>query len=396
MFLLRIIYSTLRYTGSLSKRVISVILLSMIFLFNCCITQFIPSVGISADLLVVEGLITDQPGHNTIKLALSMPLGGRSIPRPLSGSTVTISDDIGNEYNLSESTNGTYIPDQSFCGVIGRSYTLHINSGPAHKNINYVSAPVLLKPVPPIDTIYWERRVLGTNVDGVPSQEGCQIYLATHDPENKCRFYRWEFEETWEISLPYLVPNNHCWTTENSTNINIKNTSSFSDDRVVKFPLNFVTNNTDRLKEKYSILVKQYSLNEEEYMYWEKLQNTVEQVGGLYDLTPESIQSNILCIERPDEKVQGYFSVSAVKSKRIFIKNQFSGIINLYRDCVNASIGGVDVPVPGNLTLGVNAWVIVDHREPPPPYRLVTFFKSCADCTTRGTTVEPDFWKDSK
>jgi hypothetical protein len=393
MLILSYIHNITRYKRSV---VIYLILFSFIFIFDGCITQFIPSAGISADLLVVEGMITDQPGKNSIKLSLSMPLGGRSIPRPLTGSTVVISDDLGNDYNFAETSEGIYIPDPSFCGAVGRCYTLHINSGPSHKNINYVSSPVLLKPVPPIDTVYYERQVFGLNPYGIPSEEGCQIYLATHDPSGSCKFYRWEFEETWEFSLPYIVPNNHCWITENSTIINIKNTTSISEDRITQYPLNFVTNKTDRLKERYSILVKQYSLNEDEYLYWEKLQNLTEQVGSLYDITPESIPSNVLCIERPDEKVLGYFSVSGMKTKRIFIQDRFSGTVNLYHDCENAAIGPVEVPVPGNLTLGVNAWVIIDHREPPPPYRIVTFSKGCADCTTRGTTVRPDFWRDSQ
>jgi hypothetical protein len=396
MFILSCIYSNRKYTKPLFRHLIRMIILFILFVFNSCISQFIPSAGISSDLLVVEGLITDQPGQNIIKLSLSMPLGGRSIARPLSGGSVTVSDDRGNDYNLSETIEGTYVPDASFQGVVGRAYTLHVNSGPSRKNINYISTPVLLKKVPLIDTVYYEKEVLGRAADGYSSDEGCQIYLATHDPENQCKFYRWEYEETWEFSLPYIVPNNHCWTTEYSSYINIKNTSSLSEDKVVKFPLNFVTNNTDRLKEKYSILVKQYSLNEEEYAYWEKLQNTIEQVGSLYDMTPESIPSNILCIERPEEKVLGYFSVSGVKSKRIFIKDQFRGIVDLYTDCANAVIGPVETPAPANLTLGINAWVIIDHQEPPPPYRIITFIKGCADCTTRGTTVEPDFWKDSK
>lgn len=396
MIIINYLYSNIKYKKYLIKPLLKGIFFCSIFLFISCISQFIPSVALSADLLVVEGLITDQPGQNAIKLSISMPLGGQSNPRPLSGGIVTVSDDNGNRYNLSETAIGTYTPDPSFYGVVGRYYTLHINSGSSRNNINYVSTPALLKPVPPIDTVYYERQVLALTAEGSPSQEGCQIYLATHDPENKCKFYRWEFEETWEFSLPYIVPNFHCWRTEYSTDINIKNTTSFSEDRVSKYPLNFVTNKTDRLKEKYSILVKQYSLNEEEYLYWEKLQNIVEQVGSLYDITPESIPSNILCIDKPDEKVLGYFSVSSVKSKRIFIKDQFRGMVDLYKDCENAVIGPVEVPVPGNLTLGVNAWVIIDHREPPPPYRIITFIKGCADCTARGTTVEPDFWKDSR
>jgi hypothetical protein len=396
MFILRCLYSNRRYKESLFRHLIWMIIFPILFVLNSCISQFIPSEGISADLLVVEGLITDQPGQNIIKLSVSMPLGGRSIARPLSGGNVTVSDDMGNDYNLSETIEGTYVPDASFRGFVGRTYTLHVISGPTRNNINYISTRVLLKQVPPIDTVYYEKVVLGRAADGYSSDKGCQIYLATHDPVSQCKFYRWEYEETWEFSLPYIVPNNHCWTTEYSTNINIKNTSSLSEDKIVKFPLNFVTNKTDRLKEKYSILVKQYSLNEEEYGYLEKLQNTIEQVGSLYDMTPESIPSNILCIDRPEEKVLGYFSVSSIKSKRIFIKDQFRGIVNLYNDCSNAVIGPVEEPVPVNLTLGVNAWVSIDHREPPPPYRIITFFKQCADCTARGTTVEPDFWKDSK
>ena len=396
MLSLNCIYSLVKYTKPLFKYLAGFLILSELFLFNSCITQFIPAAGVTTDLLVVEGLITDQPGENAIKLSITMPLGGRSTARPLSGGIVTVSDNIGNSYNLIETTEGTYMPDPSFQGVIGRLYTLHINSGPSRNNTTYVSSPVLLNPVPPIDTIYYEKQVLQRAADGYPSNEACQIYLATHDPENSCRFYRWEFIETWDFSLPYIVPNSHCWTTENSTEINIKNTSGLSEDKVVQLPINFITDKTDRLKETYSILVKQYSLNEQEYSYWERLQNTVEQVGSLYDMTPESIPSNVICIKRPDEKVMGYFSVSSVKSKRIFIKDQFRGIVDLYTDCSDAVIGGEGSEVPSNLTLGVNAWVIIDHQEPPPPYRVLTFLKGCADCTTRGTTIEPDFWKDSK
>src|ERR1035437_6187232 len=100
MFILSCIYSNRKYTKPLFRHLIRMIILFILFVFNSCISQFIPSAGISSDLLVVEGLITDQPGQNIIKLSLSMPLGGRSIARPLSGGSVTVSDDMGNDYNL--------------------------------------------------------------------------------------------------------------------------------------------------------------------------------------------------------------------------------------------------------------------------------------------------------
>jgi hypothetical protein len=368
-----------------------VLLFLFLVLIGGCVTQFIPDTTEDQDLLVVEGLITDQPGQNKIKISTSTHLGERNSPKPLVGCNVTISDDEGNNFNFNETSGGTYVADPSFHGVIGRSYALHIYAGSSRHNLSYQSAPVLLKPVPAIDSVYYERRVFTRMEDGSPTGEGCQIFLDTHDPSNNCKFYRWEYVETWEFSLPYLVPNSHCWVTDYSDNINIKNTTSLSESIIVKLPLDLVTNATDRLKERYSILVNQYSITEEEYLYWEKLQNVVEQVGSLYDLTPATIPSNIVCVENPDEKVLGYFSVSGVQSRRIFIKEFFRGIADLYKNCEHAVIDGSEVPPD----LGNTVWIIIDHQSPP-SYRVLTYTKGCADCTVRGTTVEPDFWRNSK
>jgi len=376
----------------LFKLLNKVLLFAFLILISSCIEQFIPLVGEDKDIIVVEGLITDQPGQNIIKLSISLPLGGKDAAKPLIGCIVTISDDFGNNYSLHETVSGTYIEDPAFLGVVGRSYTLHIATNESHQNLSYQSYPVLMKPVPPIDSIYYDKIVLSRMSDGWPSGEGCQIYLNTHDPENICRFYRWEYVETWKFQIPYSVPNNQCWVSSNSDKINIKSTSTFSSDRIERHPINYITNTTDRLKIRYSILVNQYSLNENEYIYWEKLQNIVEQVGSLYDITPASIPSNILCIEKPNENVLGYFSVSAVKSKRIFINDNFNGIANPYSSCEDFIVTG-SKPIPN---LGVSVWVLISHSVPPPPYRVVTYSKGCYDCTVRGTKIEPEFWIDAR
>jgi hypothetical protein len=364
----------------------------ILLLLNGCISQFLPVTTEDQNILVVEGLITDQPGSCAVKITTSMPLGGSSAAIPLSGCGVVLSDDLGNSITLNESSAGSYVPNPSFQGTVGRTYTLHIRTNTSHFNHTYESAPMLMRPVPPIDSLYYERVVLGRSSDGYPNKEGCQIYLNTHDPDKLCKFYRWEFAETWEFSLPYQVANKTCWVTTHSDKINIKTTSSFSNDIINHQPLNFITNESDRLKIKYSILVNQYSIGEDEFSYWEKLQKTVEQVGSLYDMIPSSIPSNIKCIEKPAENVLGYFSVSSVKSKRIFIKDQFRGMPDLYTDCENIRVGYFD-PIP---SLNITEWLIIDHPEPPPGYKILTLHKGCADCSVRGSTVEPDFWHDDR
>jgi hypothetical protein len=138
--------------------------------------------------------------------------------------------------------------------------------------------------------------------------------------------------------------------------------------------------------------VNQYSLNEDEYLYWQKLQNFSEQVGGLYDMIPSSIPSNVYCTDDPNETVLGYFSVSASSSKRIFIKDRFAGLVNQYINCPADTVYG-NGPIQN---LNNTVWVIITVSMPPPPYRVITYTKGCADCTVRGTTVEPDFWIDGK
>jgi hypothetical protein len=368
------------------KNISPLLLISFLVLLNSCVSEFMPKTEKDSNLLVVEGLITDKPEVYTIKLSRSLPLGSLNEAKPLLGALVTVTDDLGGSFDLSETATGVYTSDPAvFQGQVGRIYTLHVKTGSGNKNLNYESIPMELKPVPPIDSLYYEKI-------SFPTGTGCQIYLDTHDPSNRCKYYRWEYIETWEFRLPYTVPNSICWISSNSDIINIKDASTLAENRVVKYPINLISNATDRLAQRYSILVNQYSLNEDEKLYWEKLQNISEQVGGLYDMIPSSIASNVFCINSPDENVLGYFSVAGRSSKRFFIKDHFENVFTPYTDraCIADTVFG---PVNGPIQyLNTFAWVIISHPLPPPSYRVITRSHMCYDCTLRGTNVQPDFW----
>ncbi len=364
----------------------------IILLASGCITQFIPETDEDEELLVVEGLITDQPEFNTIKLSRSFPLGKKNIAKPVRGSVVTIEDDGGNIFNLTEKEPGTYYTDTSeFRGIPGRKYKLRIfSNNTSFSNYSYESPFIEMKSVPPIDSLYYTKVLIREKEGFFQKLEGCQVYLNTTDPESNTNFYRWDFTETWIVRIPFGVPNHTCWVTNNSGTINIKNTSILSENRISKYPLCFISNETDRLKERYSLLVNQYSLNQDEFSYWEKLQNVSEDVGSLYDITPASIPGNIFCIENPNEKVLGYFSVSGKSSKRFFISDWFSGVVNPYKACDVDTVFGTN-PIP---YLNVSVWLLEENLDARPPYRYITKEKGCADCTVRGSNVKPDFWVD--
>jgi hypothetical protein len=190
--------------------------------------------------------------------------------------------------------------------------------------------------------------------------------------------------------IPYDVDNYECWITDRSASINIKNTSILTDNIIMKQPVNLISNETDRLTLKYSMLVNQYSLTEDEYSYWEKLQNVSEEIGSLYDIIPASVSGNIHCLEDPDEKVLGYFSVSARSSRRIFINDSFGGQPYYYDGCVEKTVPR-EPPPPG---FGVTIWEVTYDRYTQGEAMNITSKKGCVDCTVRGTTIKPDFWDE--
>jgi hypothetical protein len=385
-------YRIARYTPLL-------LLLAFLLLVAGCITEFIPVTGEKNELVVVEGMVTDLNESYTVKVSKSVPLGKKSEVKPFSGCIVSISDDLGNIFNLQENSPGIYHTNPAqFRGVIGRSYTLHVSASVSNRIFHYESSPEKLKAVPPIDSLFYEKTVIAPATKDFPMINGCQIYLNTHDPTDSCKFYRWDFSETWEIRLHWPVDHQICWVTENSPLINLKNTSGFAESTVRHFPINFVSNTTDRLVTKYSINVNQYSLNEDEFLYWEKIQNITQQVGGLYDIVPSSVQGNMQCIENPDESVLGYFSVSSRSSKRIFIKDYFSGLLDPYSDfiCIYKTIP-TDFP-DGYPGYGTSVWALLIQigSFTTKPYTILTKIHACADCTVRGSAIRPDFWTGDK
>jgi hypothetical protein len=371
----------------LHKNNLRLLILLLLVIISGCIVEYFPKMNDYEELLVVDGLITDQPGINTIKLSKSLPLWNRYKEKPLNNCIVSISDDIGQVFTLKEIKSGTYVTDSTtFRGIIGRTYSLHIKSTVDSITYTYNSTPMLMKPVPKIDSIYYEKKVFNTKYRNVT---GCQIFLDTHDPLNNCRYFRWNYSETWEIHLPSVVTHRICWLSDKSKDISIKNTTILSESRITRFPIKTISDPNDRLSVKYSILVNQLSLNDDEYLYWERLKNTAEQVGGLYDQVPSIIPNNLHCEEDPEKPVLGYFSVSALSSKRIFIKDNFDWV---YTECSMDTIYGTG-PLP---ILDVPVFVVKDNTMLYPPHRIVTYKESCTDCRKRGTEVKPTFWENDK
>ncbi len=368
------------------------ILLILLTAGTGCVTEFYPDISEEDQSIVIEARITDRNETHEVRISWSQPLFSDDFnPSPVYGYTVSVLDDNGNEYFFREKGYGRYQSDSTkFRATAGRKYKLHVEGG----DHVYESDFVEMKPVPAIDSVFAYAEYNEFYYPG-ESTYGYQVYVDSHEPSGGWRYFMWTFSETWEIRTPFnyhTIINRICWKSANSTDINILSTEALTENRVVKHPLTFITTETDRLIVKYSILVRQYSISEEEFTYRDNLKKSVFEAGGLYDAIPGAIRGNINCTDNPASAVLGFFGVSAVSEERLFIENVQTKFPDFYAYCPIDSIPvkDYDPKVYGN-----NVYILGEWYEPPlPVYYILSIHRECIDCSLSGTAMKPDYWDD--
>jgi hypothetical protein len=368
----------------------------LIFLFFAtllgCIKDFRPYTDVYKEVMVIEGLLTDQPGPYHVKLRIATPLWKQIPPSSVTGCKVSVIDDQGNVYPFRATRQyGVYASDSAtFRGIAGRTYSLRVETNQDLGLLIYESHPEKMIEVPELDSVYYRKKTM----PGSPVIEGCDIFLDTEAEIDECRFFRFEYDETWEFRFPFKNNSKTCWTTHRSEDIAIKSTKGFSENSIKNLPLLSINDPVDRLSIKYSVVVSQFSLSEEEFVYWERLKNSVDQTGGLYDIIPAVVPNNLICVDDSLKKVLGYFSVSSVSSKRLFIKEKFAGsnADYSYRKCLTDTVfTNFPDTIPG---YGTALWVLEDHMDQKPPWVVCTRNNGCYFCEVRGTSIKPGFWDD--
>ena len=372
----------------MKRKAINIISAIVVLLASSCISQFTPDITTQERYLTVDGLVTDADSRYRIKLTLSRPLEETALEVPARGASVSVIDSEGRSWQFTETKPGIYHSDSTlFRGMPGETYTLRIS----HEGRQYESSPCLLRAAPPVDTLTHEVYDREINAEG-DKESVVRVALHTVDPERNSHYFRWTFMETWEIRLTFNLltyEQRVCWGSEESHAILVANTEALSEDRITDFTLTVFNDDTDRGQNRYSMLVNQYSISREEYEFWDNVERVSESTGGLYDVIPAAVPGNVMCTSEPDELVLGYFSVSGVSNKRIFIKNPLY-VPDLYIDkCTYESVPA-GIYYPG---LGLSSWAIHEYSIDDGPKRwIITLDVGCTDCGYFASKVKPDYW----
>lgn len=370
-----------------------------LFVLPSCIKSYEPVIKpADRSKYVVSGNITDAGGQQKVSVSFTSSIGDPKYI-PVEGCQVVIRDNQGHDFVLTDSGNGDYsVVIDSMYLMPGSSFmvTVHTPDG-----IDIASDYDKMPSTPDIDTLFFVRESLPTNNVGI-FDEGIQFYVDLEGKNTDSRFYRWEAIETYEYHAAYprewyydgmvhhIWPPDYsrkvCWKTDLVRNIYTLSTSSLSENKYLHFPLHFVNNKTTKLAYGYSLLLNQYALSEASYTYWEEQRANGFDQGGLYEKQPVSVKGNLHNITAPDHEVLGFFGVSAVRSKRIFI-SPIQGLELEFSDYCTPSV----------LRKGLKE---IDKRDYPAflmgdayNYYEVVLNNECVDCLLLGgINVKPDFW----
>ncbi|HEY0175021.1 MAG TPA: DUF4249 family protein, partial [Pedobacter sp.] len=85
----------------------SCLLFAVLFSFSSCEKVIDVKLNTAADQVVIEGVITDQSGQQTITISQSVPYTNSNQYPPVTGAAVTVTDDAGHSWNFTESKPGT-------------------------------------------------------------------------------------------------------------------------------------------------------------------------------------------------------------------------------------------------------------------------------------------------
>ncbi len=381
---------------------------SLVVTLASCKKPFNPPESISSDskYLVIEGVISGGNDSTFIRLSRTKKVDTLKIIYPETGARVSVESDASNSFSLSEIKTGLYASAPVILDA-SHKYRLRIKTTDGKE---YLSDLVVVKNAPAIDSVGFKAQ-----------SDGAHIYVNSRDPSNLTRYYRWEYREDWQFHSEYRSaffksgkprqPSEQiydCFGSDSSTNILLASTTKLTQDIIYQSLLTMIPSTSEKIEKKYCISVRQYALTSDAFDFWQNLQKNTEQLGSIFDVLPSQLQSNFHCLTNPNELVIGYLSVGNTAFKRSYITASqllpsYSPKYPAYCE-IDTAFNSPNPKIPDEVTSTNNYYapnspyvpIMALYAVPDVtglPYAYSYSSTICVDCTIRGKTTQPSFWK---
>ena len=395
------------------KRLNYILMLLVLACTSSCIEEYneLPD-GQAERMVVIEGQIVSQ-SDCIFTLRYSAKLGDMSY-LDITHAMVAVEGSNGDFFmGYKTSNKGTYVVS------VGKldpevSYNLRVTCAEG----TFVSRPMLPLDAPEISEFCFEQPRDDRKVD---------FYLTTEDPHS-LTYYKWDFQETWEIFTPYKcywdyvfddpaefekwdpgsklqpVPKgsfvyvgeqglkNHGWCKNTSKDLLFASNIDYGNGAIQRLCLYQLDPDNNRFQTRYLTQVRQMAISAEEYEYLHLLSTQSSEMGGLFTPMPSELPGNITNLDGGVPAI-GYIGVRGhVDETELYIKRKEVGHKDLYTvKIVPDSL--VEDP-PYMLKRG---YKIVDYNA---YMGMVTWSTRWAvDCTDYfwGASLErPDYWRDDE
>lgn len=318
---------------------ISLIFIALTGLFISCYKPYDADISTDRKVLVVNGRITNEKASYKVQLTYAMPFDSSGASIPVNSAKINITDNHGNIYFLNELGKGFYASDSLlFTAIPGKTYTLHITTPGGDR---YESDPQKLFPEVRPDSVYAEFGFKETlsQISGLYElTHGANILIDIANSADSLPHFLIKAELVEQYIYTICPPFQscyiyYCWQTINATpDINLTgegfslNTASvnkheigFIDDNLYCIGLTYVqgvstTEYNNYLVHHRIIYLKQYTLNNETYLYYNRMNDQLRSDGKLFDPIAVQLIGNIRCVTDPDKQAFGFFEASSVSS----------------------------------------------------------------------------------
>lgn len=392
-----------------------ILLIATITLTLSCVEQIDIETKTFESVIVIEATITNEFKYQEIKLTRTFRFEDDG-PTVESNADVKIVDDSQNIYNFIESEPGKYLSALKFSAQPNTNYELSITT---NEGRSYASNSSLLTNTTQIDNVYALREINDKGVLGV------RIFVDSFDPTGNSRYYRYTYEETYKIQVPAWAPldaiiisdtppfevdtelrqqeERICFNTLNSNGTIQVETTNFAEDRVTELPIRFIESDDFMLRNRYSILVKQFVQSLEAFSFFKTLDELSSSESLFSQIQPGFLNGNVFSISNSNEKVLGFFEVSSVSEKRIFFNfkdifpnSPFPPFVTV---CGEDEIKNIELFTSDGLSSPLIEKIKTNEVKffgfpdfPTEKFPLLVIKRTCGDCTILGSNVRPDFW----
>jgi len=325
----------------------------MLVLVTACVDKIDFDIPNTDPLIVVEGMITSDPGPYTVRVSRSIGFDSDSSFRdPIEAMKIKLFDDQGNQEDFTETKPGVYSTGGAIAGAVGHSY--HIRLETSDGKI-FESQPDTLHAVGEVTNVKhaYQHEVLHKNYGDIDNNF-FNISIDADAGTESNNYVRWKFTGIYkmvtrpELHETFLTASSYktplpcsgwevlpalgggllsqfgectccvCWIYD------YESTPHLSDEQLVvnhafkDVPVGTVSINSYTFSDKYLIRIDQMSLSKSAFRFFNLLRAQREGASSLFQPPSAQITGNITPINS-NEKVVGLFWASSVNTKLTYL-----------------------------------------------------------------------------